>query len=598
MDIINGIIEGIGNFFSVIPESVGNVFEATSDAGHIYTAFARWIFIFLALFILLKMIMSLLKSRNPSEVWAYLHVGEYENLPLTHWENNIGRAKSCDIQINDLSVSRNHGILTRDDDGDWRYMDLGAKNGAYINGRKVPSGHEMGVKIGDTIQLGAVRCTLFPISLQERQNNIRYRQEDTVLPSPWPSLLALTIFQMLTLGELYYALGEDFNAQIPISFIGMAVLMWVYVILLWGMHRRAFEMEIIAFFLSTLSLAVMAASIPGEVLKQFISVVIGVGLFFFMCTFLRDLERTRAIKKYVYIAAVLLLLINMIFGTTINGSTNWVRIAGMTFQPSELVKLAFIWVGAATMDELFDRKSSLRFSAFAVFCFLCLAKIGDLGAAAIFFATYLVISFLRSGDFARLLSIGGVAFVAALLVLKFRSYAVDRLNTWGHIWEPDFINNSGFQQTRSLTDAASGGLIGLGAGRGNLRFINASETDMVFCFLAEEWGLIVAVMAVLAIVTLSIFAYRSIMSGRSTYYTIAACSAMTLFLLQTILNVFGSTDILPFTGVAFPFTSAGGTSMIASWGLLAFLKAADTRQNASIAVSLKDKAVVGGGEGL
>ena len=65
--------------------------------------------------------------------------------------------------------------------------------------------------------------------------------------------------------------------------------MWVYVILLWGMHRRAFEMEIIAFFLSTLSLAVMAASIPGEVLKQFISVVIGVGLFFFMCTFLRNL---------------------------------------------------------------------------------------------------------------------------------------------------------------------------------------------------------------------------------------------------------------------------------------------------------------------
>jgi cell division protein FtsW (lipid II flippase) len=237
----------------------------------------------------------------------------------------------------------------------------------------------------------------------------------------------------------------------------------------------------------------------------------------------------------------------------------------------------------------------LRFSAFAVFCFLCLAKIGDLGTAAIFFATYLVISFLRSGDFARLLSIGGVAFVGAVLVLKFRSYAVARLNTWGHIWEPDFINDSGFQQTRALTDAASGGLIGLGAGRGNLRFVTASETDMVFCFLAEEWGLIVAILAVLAMVTLSIFAFRSIMAGRSTYYTIAACSAVTLFLLQTILNVFGSTDILPFTGVAFPFTSAGGTSMIASWGLLAFLKAADTRQNASIAVSLKDKGLGEGG---
>jgi hypothetical protein len=120
MGIISGILQGIANFFAMIPAGIASVFEATSDFGRIYTAFARWIFIFLALFILLKMILSLLKSRNPSEVWAYLHVGEYDNLPLTHWENNLGRARSCDIQINDLAVSRNHGILARDDEGDWK----------------------------------------------------------------------------------------------------------------------------------------------------------------------------------------------------------------------------------------------------------------------------------------------------------------------------------------------------------------------------------------------------------------------------------------------------------------------------------------------
>ena len=66
---------------------------------------------------------------------------------------------------------------------------------------------------------------------------------------------------------------------------------------------------------------------------------------------------------------------------------------------------------------------------------------------------------------------------------------------------------------------------------------------------------------------------------------------MSIFLFQTMLNVFGTLDIFPLTGVTFPFISAGGTSMIASWGLLAFLKSADTRQNASFAVSLKDRGI-------
>ena len=119
----------------------------------------------------------------------------------------------------------------------------------------------------------------------------------------------------------------------------------------------------------------------------------------------------------------------------------------------------------------------------------------------------------------------------------------------------------------------------------------AADTDLVFGVLSEEWGLIIAVLAILSIVTLGIFAVRSIKAGRSAFYTIAACAATTLMIFQTILNVFGSVDILPLTGVTFPFVSNGGTSMIVSWGMLAFLKAADTRQNASIAV--KDEGLKG-----
>lgn len=124
------------------------------------------------------------------------------------------------------------------------------------------------------------------------------------------------------------------------------------------------------------------------------------------------------------------------------------------------------------------------------------------------------------------------------------------------------------------------------------KYEDAGGIFLTWCSL---WGLIIALMAVLAIITLSIFAFRSIWAGRSTYYTIAACSAMSIFLFQTVLNVFGSVDLLPLTGVTFPFVSSGGTAMIASWGLLAFLKAADTRQNASIAVSLSDRGLTSEG---
>ena len=127
INIAQGIFSGIADFFSGLFEGITGVFGAENSAGLIYTAVARWVFIFLAVFILLKSILSLLKSKNPSEVWAYLHLSTGENVPVTHWENVIGRAKSCDIRVDDPRVSRNHGTLSRDNDGVWIYEDLGSK---------------------------------------------------------------------------------------------------------------------------------------------------------------------------------------------------------------------------------------------------------------------------------------------------------------------------------------------------------------------------------------------------------------------------------------------------------------------------------------
>lgn len=570
----------------------------------LYTGSVRWIFAVLGLYILVRSILSLIKAKNPAEVWAYINAKTYAkdtygnwdiasevNVPVTHWENVIGRAKSCDIRAEDPALSRNHGILMRDTvdaDGVWKYRDLGSKNGTYLNdiliSRQGETGPELKLEYGDVIRAGLTEFTLLPISLEEKNNNIAMRKSDTKLMSAEPSLAALTLFQILTVFQLWITVGTEYLTSIVLAFGGLCALMWVYMLVLKAAGRTAVESETIAFFLSTLSLAVVATSAPDKLLKQFIAIAIGVGLLFVMCVLLRNLERAKTLRWVLLVGSVLLLIANLTIGTFGFGAKNWIQIGGFSFQPSELVKVAFIWIGAGTLDELFEKKNLLVFMLFSGFCFACLGLMGDFGTAIIFFVTFLIIAFLRSGDFSKLVLMVGAAAAGGFLILQFKPYIATRFATWGHIWDADIVDAAGYQQSRTLTASASGGLVGVGAGNGWLDTLPAADTDMVFGILIEEWGLIIAVLAVLSIVTLAIFAVRSIMAGRSTYYTIAACGAMSMFVFQTMLNIFGCTDILPFTGVTFPFVSNGGTSMMVSWALLAFLKSADTRERASLAV--------------
>ena len=549
-----------------------------------FTTGVRWVCMGLAILILLHQFLALIRLRNPSEIWAYLKCPDGSSVPLTHWENLVGRHRGCDIILNLGAVSRSHGTLIRDSEGTWVYNDLNSKNGSFINGRRVTEPTEM--QGGDVLTVGGTDFELYPLSYRERMENIEKRKRNTKRTSPWLSMLAITVFQLLTVIQFKVSLGEEFPAQLPAAFALLCILMWVYVIALRMMKRTGFEVELIAFFLSTLSLAVTASAYPYSVMKQSICILLGVLLFFAMCWFLRDLSKA---KRFTYILmgiSVVLLIINITMGTVVNGSQNWIHIGGFSIQPSEMVKIVFIFVGAASLDELQQRKNMLVFMGFSFFCLGCLAIMGDFGTALIFFATFLVISFLRSGDFTKLFLVLGAAGLMGLMVLRFMPYVASRFQIWRHVWEDPTYK--GFQQVQTMTSVASGGIPGLGAGDGNLSDVAASSTDLVFGLLAEEWGLVIAILAVLCIVTLGVFAYRSIIAGRSTYYCIAACATTSLFMFQTILNVFGSVDLLPLTGVTFPFVSSGGTSMIACWGMLAFVKAADTRQNASLAVRVNE----------
>lgn len=566
-----GWIAGIGSSFG----------ELNITFPDIFTCAVRWLFPLLALVILYRLAVSLLKWQKEPEVWAYLTLPTGTRIPVMHWENLIGRAKNSDIRLNYPTVSRSHAVLTRSDDGIWTVSDVGSKGGVYINGEE--TGGE--IDFGDVITLGGVDMILIDVPEEELIEDSEYRTKPGRVIKPSTTFFLITLFQMLAAMQLIISYLPELEIRIPIAFSALCVIMWLYFIVIRALKRTGFEIEGIAFFLTTLGMAVIASSDPSELYKQLAAVVMGIVVFLALGVFMRDLDRTKKIRWLMAAAGIGLFLFNLIFGKEVYGAKNWIFIGSLSFQPSELIKICFIFAGAATLDRLMSKRNLILFIVFSGFCCGALALMNDLGTALVYFAAFVVIAFLRSGDFATISLICAGTGFAGLMAIRLKPHATARFAAWRHVW--DYVYESGgYQQTRTMMSIASGGLVGLGAGNGWLKYVGASDTDLVFGFVAEEWGLIIAVVAVLCIVCLAVFTVKSAAVGRSSFYVIASCSAMCMLMVQMLLNVFGSVDILPLTGVTFPFVSNGGSSMIASWGLLAFVKAADTRQNASFAIKL------------
>lgn len=581
--------ELFSGFSQALQTGMDNLYAITQQmpgVGLWFTTVVRFVLPVLGLLVLLSAIRSLLSVKHTAEVWAYLNFEGEQRVPLTHWENIIGRQKTADVVIDDPAVSRTHAALIRQPDDTWMLYDLGSTSGTYVRGRTAPAEEPLPVQFGDQIGFADITAYLEPVSAEEKQARRKRRAQQDKPVSPWGLLILMTFFQLLTCLQLIISTGEKADPALPLIFVGMTAMMWVYCLTLRAFRRVGFEMEMIAFFLCTISLAITASFAPASVPKQFFAIVLGLISFLILGWFLRDLNRANSIRQFMAVLAVILLCMTLVLGTASGGAKNWIRFGGMSIQPSEIAKVCYIFAGAATLDRLFRKKNLGMFMALTLICLGCLALMNDFGAAAIFFVTFIVIAFLRSGDWTTLALICGGCGAGVLVLLSVKPHVMRRFASWGHIWED--VYGAGFQQTHSLTAAASGGLVGVGAGDGWLKVV-AADTDMVFCKVCEEWGLIIAILAVLCIVTLAVFAVRACRAGRSSFYTIAACAATSLMVFQTCLNVFGAVDLLPLTGVTFPFLSNGGTSMLASWGLLAFLKAADTRQNASFAIRLPSR---------
>ena len=542
---------------------------------------AKYGMIILSLAILVRCIRSMLSDRYEPELWGYICRGR-ENLPIYHWENLIGRSRFSDIRVDMPGIGRVHAVLMRSDKGAWRLYDIFSKGGVWVNGVKVGA-NGVEVRSGDVLNLAGTVMRFLPVNTEQREALEQHRTRAGQSVSPAVTLIELTLLQAFLLTEHLFSAEPEYVRDIALAFAWLMCIQWLCYYAMRFIGRSGFEVETLAFYLSSLGMSVAASSTPEDMYKQLLLTAAGVVLFLIDGWWLRNLRRTSLARIPVAVFALALLGLNVVTSDAVFGARNWLEFGGYSFQPSEFVKALYIYVGASTLDRLYRTRNLYTFIGFSAVCVVALALIGDFGTALIFFVSFLVISFMRSGSIATVLLAVSGAGLAGFLAVSVKPYIAQRFAAWGHVWED--IYDKGYQQTRAMSAAASGGLFGKGAGNGWLENIFAANTDMVFALICEELGLIIGICMVLAVLTLAFFAVRSARHGRSAYYSIAACAAMSMLLVQLALNVFGSLDILPFTGVTFPFVSRGGSSLLACWMMMAYVKSADNRRSASFAVN-------------
>ncbi|MCR5718277.1 MAG: FtsW/RodA/SpoVE family cell cycle protein [Oscillospiraceae bacterium] len=294
----------------------------------------------------------------------------------------------------------------------------------------------------------------------------------------------------------------------------------------------------------------------------------------------RNHEWIRMQKKYIYIIIGILILAIL---TLTGGRSMWITFSSFSIQPSEFIKPCFILICAASIVELHKKIKILFFYVSKDTLYLCAMTVvifglqwwcRDLGSLPTFAAIFGCALVCRlCYPRARInktaiasMCVGGV-LLAMIAWLLAPSYVQDRLHA--DIWADPY--GKGYQQCQALIGIARGGWLGMGPGQGNLHHVFAHESDIVFSTICEEWGLLYAGLTVVIILIMLTTVLMN--PPKSYYHAMMAAGVVAAFTAQMALNIFGSCDLIPFTGVTLPFISEGGSSMVTCGFLVGMLKA-------------------------
>lgn len=297
------------------------------------------------------------------------------------------------------------------------------------------------------------------------------------------------------------------------------------------------------------------------------------------------MDRYKNLRKYgtAYgIIGIIALSSVFVIGVEQYGSVNWIRLFGITIQPSEFVKILFVFFIASMLSKGRDFKQVMITTAFACVHMGVLVLEKDLGGALIFFVIFIAMIYVGTGKISYLIAfIMGGATMAGLAFLLFKDRLFDhvmvRVNVWKNPWAD--IRGTGYQITQSLFAIGSGGYFGSGLTKGSPDVIPVSESDFIFSAIAEEFGVIFAIFLILVCFSCFISFVTIAMRVRNRFYKTMAFGFAICYMFQTFLSIGGVTKFIPSTGVTIPLVSYGGSSVLSSLVMFSIMQGISTIEN-------------------
>ncbi len=273
----------------------------------------------------------------------------------------------------------------------------------------------------------------------------------------------------------------------------------------------------------------------------------------------------------LYGVSILLLLLVLVVGESVNGARRWINIAGIQFQPSEVAKFTMILLFARLTrrfgsDARKFRYGVLGFGAALMGILIPLALEKHLSAFMLMGMVAVVMMFVAGTHPKWLLAGAGAAAAFVLIYITFMGYAGDRVTAWLHPEQDP--SDTGYQILQSLYAIGSGGLFGLGFGKSRQKYLYLpfQYNDYIFAIICEELGLVGALLIIAAFAAMILRGYWIALRASDRFSTVLAAGLVTLIAVQTILNLGVVTNLLPSTGIALPFFSYGGTALAVNLG--------------------------------
>ncbi|PJJ27911.1 FtsW/RodA/SpoVE family cell cycle protein [Lacrimispora celerecrescens] len=298
-------------------------------------------------------------------------------------------------------------------------------------------------------------------------------------------------------------------------------------------------------------------------MKQFV-IVAAAALVTFAIPFVIDRVWQLSKIPWIYgIGGILLLGIVCLAGTSSYGAQLSLEFGGYSFQPTEFVKIIYVFFIATMFYRSTSMKTVLIVTSAAALHVLILVASKDLGSALIFFVTYVFMLFVATGKWRYLLVGAGGGTLASMLAYQLFGHVRTRVSAWLNPWAD--IAGKGYQITQSLFAIGTGGWFGMGLYRGMPRRIPVVEKDFIFSAISEELGGIFAMCVLL--ICLGCFLQFMMIASRmqAVFYKLIAFGLGTIYIIQVFLTVGGVTKFIPSTGVTLPLVSYGGSSILSTF---------------------------------